>query len=50
LRSGQLAVRAMMELADDWPPTTDPAELFTFASTTLRRLAGYPVPIAVAVS
>jgi adenine-specific DNA methylase len=49
LRSGQLAARAMVELADDWPPATDPAQLFALASTTLRRLAGRPVPTAVAV-
>jgi hypothetical protein len=47
LRSGQLAARAMVELADDWPPTSDPAELFTLASTTLRRLAGRPISAAV---
>jgi len=47
LRSGQLAARAMVELADDWPPTSDPAELFRLASTTLRRLAGRPVRAAV---
>lgn len=40
LRSGQLAVRAMLELVPDWPPCSDLDELFALTSTTLRRLAG----------
>jgi hypothetical protein len=49
LRSGQLAARAMNELAADWPPTTDPAELFALAAATLRRLAGRDSAPAAAV-
>jgi adenine-specific DNA methylase len=48
LRSGQLAARAMLELAAGWAPTSDPAELFALASTTLWRLAGRERMVSIA--
>lgn len=40
LRSGQLAARAMRELAPEWPSAADTSELFALAAGMLRRLAG----------
>jgi adenine-specific DNA methylase len=48
LRSGQLAVRAMHELAADWQPQLDPAERFARASETLRALADLPLEASAA--
>ena len=45
LHSGQLTVRAMVELRPGWPPLSDPAELFALAAATLQRLAN---PAAIA--